>query len=78
MSSVAHLVEEILAYLGAFWSPQVATPKSITYQVITLEPKQVQNSQRVQIIALLINFNKGVQDLFALVNNFRDAGAKTT
>ena len=54
----------------------LATRKSITYQAITLEPKELQSSQRMQIVALPILFKKGSQDFFSQAHSFRDKWEK--
>ena len=54
----------------------LATPKSITYQAITLELEELQSSQRMQIVALPILFKKGTQEVFAQMQSFWDKWEK--
>ena len=50
----------------------LATPKIETFQVITPEPKELQSSPIVQIVAQSILFKKGSHNFFAKVHTFQD------
>ena len=50
----------------------LATPKSIAFQVITLLPKELLCSRRMQIVAKPVLFDKGSENIFAQASSVRD------
>ena len=72
MSSVAHLVKEILANLGARDTKNYHLLSNNSWT----KRATVQSSQRMQIVALAILLKKYSQEFFAQVHSFWDKWEK--